>query len=339
MSVSVFLRRHIHPWWSKSYLVDYATIVVLWLVVFFVMKTSGIKPFCRYYVNTDGATEECGPGDNDCQYYSPIASQISHPFKDNTVPSWTLPVIGLLCPVAVFGFSQLFLKSFHDFHSAFLSVIQAETFQYLLVEPIKVAVGRQRPDWLNRLRHLGFSEEQIVDPFSLCDNTNSVLLDGRKSFVSGHSSWAFAGMTVLSLYIFAKLGVFSNQNTGLFGRGGGASTWKIIIGLVPLGCAGAVAISRLTDYRHDYSDVLGGSLLGIFCGCLGYYPNYPGLWSESAQLPYNRVLSESKSQPRRNTIQDGNILEAQYGCPEYGEEALDASMQSLEELNCRTPDI
>lgn len=73
------------------------------------------------------------------------------------------------------------------------------------------------------------------------------ILDGRRSFPSGHSSIAFASMMFLSLWIAGATGAWrltepvpSGFHRSKFGR--------VFLSLVPLVFATWVAVSRVEDY-------------------------------------------------------------------------------------------
>lgn len=85
--------------------------------------------------------------------------------------------------------------------------------------------------------------------------------DGFKSFPSGHSSLAFAGLGFLSLYLAAKMHLFDRRGVAL----------KAWIAVAPLTGATLIAISRTMDNRHHATDVLIGSLLGFWISVLVYH--------------------------------------------------------------------
>lgn len=79
----------------------------------------------------------------------------------------------------------------------------------------------------------------------------STIKDSRQAYPSGHSAYMFFSMTILSLWACGKLGIFSRSNhRALFP--------KFIICSMPLWLATFVAVTRLRDYKHDFSDVNAG---------------------------------------------------------------------------------
>jgi diacylglycerol diphosphate phosphatase / phosphatidate phosphatase len=81
------------------------------------------------------------------------------------------------------------------------------------------------------------------------------ILDGRRSFPSGHSSTAFVGMTFLTLFLAGKTAIFCFSITPSrpFLRSRFA---RLVVVLTPLAFAVWVAITRIEDYVGRFSDCL-----------------------------------------------------------------------------------
>ncbi|KAI9893678.1 MAG: hypothetical protein M1814_005893 [Vezdaea aestivalis] len=130
---------------------------------------------------------------------------------------------------------------------------------------LKNATGKPRPDLIARCKPPAGTKDP--DPFQLstsdiCDKSvaHAILKDGFRSFPSGHSSTAFAGLFYLSLYLAGKLHVFDNRG----------EVWKALIVLIPSLGAALIADSRIMDARHHPFDVITGSLLGIGTAWVSY---------------------------------------------------------------------
>lgn len=194
----------------------------------------------------------------------PDDPSLTYPLLPDIVPAWSLAFIDVLAPMAIFGLWQLLLmRSSHDFHHACLGLAQALVFTLTFTDAVKMAAGRYRPDWDARQ-----------------DQSAAVIRDGRLSFPSGHSSIAFTGMVYLSLWLSGKMGLFRHH---------GGTSLKAVIALLPIAASTAVAVSRLIDYHHDFSDVLAGSLLGSGIAVFAYFLNYHPLASEHSHLPKLRT--------------------------------------------------
>lgn len=74
------------------------------------------------------------------------------------------------------------------------------------------------------------------------------VLDGRRSFPSGHSSTAFAGMMFLSLWIAGLTGAWCLTQPVPGGSFLRSKLARLTLSLLPLAFATWVAVSRVEDY-------------------------------------------------------------------------------------------
>lgn len=74
------------------------------------------------------------------------------------------------------------------------------------------------------------------------------ILDGRKSFPSGHSSTAFSGMTFLALWLAGNTAAWCFGSTKPPGSLRSSRLGCLLLTLLPLSWATFVAISRMEDY-------------------------------------------------------------------------------------------
>ncbi|CAG8461521.1 11874_t:CDS:10, partial [Ambispora gerdemannii] len=144
-------------------------------------------------------------------------------------------------------------------------------------------VGRPRPDFIARCQPIKNATDALPYGLSnsdICTWNNSdakKINEAFKSFPSGHSSTAFAGMAYLSFYLAGKLHLCDNRG----------HTYKSFVITAPYVVATLVAISRTNDYRHHWHDVTFGGILGITFAAFCYLQYYPLPWAVSPYLPFN----------------------------------------------------
>lgn len=121
--------------------------------------------------------------------------------------------------------------------------------------------GRLRPDFLARCQWneilqscTGFVDCTPSSPKPL-DSSNyrtaRAILDGRKSFPSGHSSTAFSGMMFLSLWIAGKTAAWCFHVPLPAASIRSSRMGSLSLTLMPLFWASFVAISRIEDYVRN----------------------------------------------------------------------------------------
>ncbi|EDX11738.1 GD19793 [Drosophila simulans] len=202
------------------------------------------------------------------------------------------------------GHYRLLLTN-RDFRAASWAWTLALCMNGIPTSVLKITVGRPRPDFFYRCFPDGVMvlnttssglDTSILD-FN-CTGLPGDINEGRKSFPSGHSSFAFASFGFIAYYIGAKLHAFDSR-----GRG---HTWRLCIAVIPLFIALLVAVSRTCDYHHHWQDVTIGGLIGLFAGYISYTQYYPSIFSPNAGIPLVRWPSREGSQYQRLSGKDDN---------------------------------
>ncbi|KAI1302803.1 hypothetical protein EDD11_005561 [Mortierella claussenii] len=256
----------------KSYGYDWGLVIVV-LIAFSLIDQ--IEPFHRQFSVKD--------------------TTIQHPFaKQETVPAWLLLILAFVLPLAIISAIAVFhRKSYTDLHNGFLGLFLAQAMVLIVTDSVKIAVGRPRPDFLDRCLSLydnayaGTPLHLLSDPPNLLSNTSictrtDLLRDGFKSFPSGHSSFSFGGLGFLSMYLAGKIHLFDQRG----------HIYKSLVVLAPLILAALIATSRVADYRHHWQDVTAGSFMGGVFAVFAYRQYYPSLASIKADCPFSPRVKE-----------------------------------------------
>lgn len=155
-------------------------------------------------------------------------------------------------------------ESIHYLHITLLSFLFSYALTGSITDLLKVWVSRPRPDFLSRcLPKSGTPLDELVT-IDVCSTytegeTNWKLIDGMKSFPSGHSSLSSAGTLYLCLWLIKEFKI--NKQLALY-------KWILSLGYLLVGVF--VSISRSIDYRHHREDIIVGYSLGCIIAWLSF---------------------------------------------------------------------
>ncbi|XP_020536804.1 lipid phosphate phosphatase 2 isoform X2 [Jatropha curcas] len=254
-------RTHMHDW----------LILVLLVVIEVILYV--VHPFYRF-IGKDMMTD------------------LRYPLKSNTVPVWAVPMYAILLPMVIFLVVYFRRRDIYDLHHAILGLLYSVLVTAVITDSIKNAVGRPRPDFFWRCFPDG---KDVYDQLGnvICHGDKNVIKEGHKSFPSGHTSWSFAGLSFLSLYLSGKIKVFDRRG----------HVAKLCIIFFPLLVACLVGISRVDDYWHHWQDVFAGGLLGLVIATFCYLQFFPPPYHPQGWGPYAyfKVLEESRGSAQAST--------------------------------------
>ncbi|KAJ2783685.1 hypothetical protein GGI15_002497 [Coemansia interrupta] len=221
------------------------------------------------------------------QRFSVDDKSISYPYvkpEDQTVTVPMLFFISIVVPAAIIAvFSLGIRRSAHDLLVGLLGLLMGVSLTLMFTNGLKNVVGRPRPNLLARCLPTPPTEPlhdppQGLSSIDICTQTDiGVLNEGFRSFPSGHTSLAFAGMTYLMLFLAGKLHIFDRQG----------HTYKTFVVFTPLLVAAVVGATRVSDYWHHPSDVIAGATIGLFTATFSYFQYYPILISTRCDQPYD----------------------------------------------------
>ncbi|KAK4311591.1 hypothetical protein Pmani_016919 [Petrolisthes manimaculis] len=198
---------------------------------------------------------------------------LRYPYKDSTIHTAVLYVVGTSLP----GFSMLGLeywrcrtesvgqqvsvrgRSLPPFIWAWYSTIGTFLFgcacSQLLTDVAKYSIGRLRPHFLD-ICQPDWSQINCTDPYRYidpipCTSTNSHRMkEARLSFPSGHASFSAFTMVYFVIYLQMRYKFRTPKLVRPF------------IQFVCLMMTFYTSLSRVSDYKHHWSDVFSGFLLG-----------------------------------------------------------------------------
>jgi len=175
------------------------------------------------------------------------------------IPSWLLIVLSYVFPFVALSAYTLVRRDLVDFHFSILGLSESWIISSFVVTFMKLLVGKLRPDFLARC---------IPDPVEdICTNTDvALLMDGRQSFPSMHSSMSAAGLCFLSFYIAGKLYPYTDKQGYLA---------KLTVTALPSFLALYIGLSRIKDNQHFPVDVLFGFAIGLGFAYAAYRLHYP----------------------------------------------------------------
>ncbi|CDM29714.1 hypothetical protein CBS147339_8578 [Penicillium roqueforti] len=246
--------------------------------------------------------------------------QISYPLLSDTVsitvvaivacgaPAITILALSLLIPSSAIKTSShgdggsVWRRRLWEWHAGWLGLGLSLAGAFFVTSGLKDVVGKPRPDFLARcdpdlsnvadyiVGGLGLKQASapIMVTSSICRNTDaSIVKDGFAAFPSGHSSFSWAGLLYLTLWLSIKFAVRfpmpfrltpqigqRDRNNSLAqtthdpiptrSSATAPPLYLLLLVLSPIGVALYICATRYADYMHAGWDIMGGSLIGIF---------------------------------------------------------------------------
>lgn len=199
---------------------------------------------------------------------------IRYPYLDSTVPSEVLYVVGLGLPIVTIIITEAvhyindkskyppykFLD--YDIPSFFVLCYKcigifgfAAASSQLITDVGKYTIGRLRPHFMAVCKpNINCTSEAkwtyITDYVCTSGETAKRIRDARLSFPSGHSSFSAVTMVFVILYLQER---FAWKQTFLL---------KHLLQFVCFTMTWATALSRVSNYKHHWSDVCVGLIIG-----------------------------------------------------------------------------
>ena len=169
-------------------------------------------------------------------------SAIQYPFTPNDlqqVPSKLLWRLSVFLPLLLVTFLAVHpprgVPMARLLNELWLGLISSVAMAFLFTCIVKCLVGRLRPDFISRCNPV----------HGVCTGDPKIVMEGRKSFPSGHSTLVFSGLGFVSLACGARLADVDSPRAG--------TLWKGLVAILPWSLALWVGLSRISDYWHAHA--------------------------------------------------------------------------------------
>ncbi|KAF2761989.1 PAP2 domain-containing protein [Pseudovirgaria hyperparasitica] len=260
--------------------------------------------------------------------FSLVDLNISYPYTENDQVSWwVVLIVALIGPGVIIFLTCLFFvpgprairthpwslvwrRKFWEWNTGWMGLGLSLATAFMITEGLKNLFGKPRPDLLARCQpDVDNIEQYVVGGYgqdispkwvrvsaAICMGPNTdEITDGFRSFPSGHSSFAWAGLLYLTLFVCSKFAIsipflppraystdskavaleakrhdrlplHEDDETSIIpirNQAAAPPNYLLVLALVPVGTAAYIASTRYSDYRHHGIDIFAGSLIGI----------------------------------------------------------------------------
>ncbi|KAM4634305.1 phospholipid phosphatase 1 isoform 1-T2 [Polymixia lowei] len=198
---------------------------------------------------------------------------INYPFHHSTITSVVLYTVGFTLPICCMIFGECLsvylkrIKSKSSFNNSYVACLYKAIGTFLfgaamsqsLTDIAKYSIGRLRPHFLDVCKpdwsNINCTVGGYIEEFA-CSGDKRLVNEGRLSFYSGHSSFSMYCMLFLALYLQARL------------QAEWARLLRPTIQFFLIAASVYTGLSRVSDYKHHWSDVLTGLLQGALMAIL-----------------------------------------------------------------------
>lgn len=234
--------------------------------------------------------EKAGPFQRQFKLSDP---NIQHPF------AYHERVTGIMCLVlaagvptaTMVGFSAVFSasrrwkwdKTVHLVQVSVLGLVICLTADGIFTDILKNWIGRPRPDFLARCGPKKGTPYDVFVDISVCTAPlgELALKDGMRLTPLGHLSISYSCFLYLTLWLFGQLRLLVPKAVA----SAQVPLYKYLGACLPLLLATYVALSRPQDYRHHFSDIGMGAVIGLAFGVVLYRRFFRLVFSEHSDVP------------------------------------------------------
>lgn len=239
--------------------------------------------------------------------------------KKDTVSIGVVVIVAFVVPVILIGLLSLLIPSstiaastgsrstaspwrrrLWELHAGWLGLVLSLAGAFFVTSGLKDVVGKPRPDLIARcepdLSNIaanvvgGLGEKLNGAPLlvssKICQASAQRVKNGFAAFPSGHSSFSWAGLFYLSLWLGAKfactfpvssipfyytlLGKRTDRGLDLRSTAAAPPLTLLVIVAFPTGLAIYICGTRYADYMHAGWDIMAGSIIGAVFAWIGF---------------------------------------------------------------------
>ncbi|XP_062869626.1 phospholipid phosphatase 1 [Trichomycterus rosablanca] len=198
---------------------------------------------------------------------------IAYPFHSGTITSTVLYTVGFTLPICSMIVGECLsvhfdrIRSKSSFSNSYVACVYKAVGTFLfgvamsqsLTDIAKYSIGRLRPHFLDVCKPdwklINCSGGAYIENFT-CTGDMKKVNEARLSFYSGHSSFSMYCMLFLALYLQARM------------RDEWARLLRPTLQFFLIAASVYTGLSRVSDYKHHWSDVLTGLIQGAVMALL-----------------------------------------------------------------------
>ncbi|CAG5866637.1 phospholipid phosphatase 2-like [Menidia menidia] len=233
---------------------------------------------------------------------------ISYTYRRDTISHGAMAAVTITCSMVIITTGEAYLvhtkrlhsnSQFNQYLSALYKVVGTFLFgaavSQSLTDLAKFTIGRPRPNFLSVCAPVSCNGYMLQIN---CTGSPRNVTESRLSFYSGHSSFGMYCMLFLSLYVQARM------------QGKWTRLVRPTIQFFLIAFAVYVGYTRVSDYKHHWSDVLVGLLQGALIAVLtvrylsDFFKHRPPLCAEQQTDENQRLERKPSLQP--SDSQHGN---------------------------------
>ncbi|KAI9637072.1 phosphatidic acid phosphatase type 2/haloperoxidase [Dioszegia hungarica] len=232
--------------------------------------------------------------------------EFAYPLRKNIIPIWAAAFMAFFIPALFFVLFQIRIRNIESLLGTTMGLLESLITGAVFQVFHKWLIGGLRPHFLDvcqpdvsKITPSGNGFQRIMYDRSICTGDQNEINDSLESWMSGHSTAAFAGFVYLFLYFNAQLKVMSNHRPAY---------WKMVLTIAPLLGASLIAASLTVDEFHNWYDCLGGAVTGTLCAFVAYRKTFAATWD----FRFNHILLPRTTSLFHRHPTDGGMHHAQF---------------------------